>query len=433
MIQAVESGTLSLKYVDLKNKNLQVSFRGTGNLTVEHCTFTEFDLIMDYSTVYGVAIEIYRETAPTTIGTVIISNNTITCRQQPVGGTPWPAGWGVWMGYVYPASATISNNMIDTCYVGFYTYSAPGASVTGNTFTSNQYGIAAFDGNVGVHGNVMVGNNTFARNNIGIYLSASIAATVTNNQIASSQTAGLYCLGGANVTMQNNTITGSQYAVGIFVVGPETDGRVYSNTVSSLHTGISVGGSATAAIGKNLGNSTGGNTIQNCAYYGIDVRSDALNVAIRHNRILCEGPSQVGLNIWTGLSALEYNTIRGNVPTQSGIGLYVNSSNSSFTRNTISYWSVAVYYEEGTNGWNGFNYNNLESSYSYVTNYGSSVIQASNNWWGTTDANAITSKLDGSVNYQPFLTSRVLDAGPYGSWQASSWSPPSRRNRNRAA
>lgn len=408
MIEATENASLSLKFVDFKNKHYQVTFRATGALTVERCTFTEFEKIVDYSTVYGMAIEIYRDTAPTAIGAVNITDNTIQCRKVLIGGSSWwGGGWGVLMNNVYPLSTVISNNTFDSCYAGFYAFSTAPSTVSGNVFSRNNYGITGFQTNTTVDHNAFMGNRT------GIYLSYYSVAMVQDNQINSSEESGVFCQGGSLVTIQNNTITG--YGSGICATGPDTDAKIYSNTLSNGSNGVTIAWYATATIGKNNGDGTGGNTILNSSC-GISIGENVWNVSIRHNQILADSYNQVGIDVASELSAVEYNTIRGKIPTKSVFGIYIHPGASfSFSRNTFSYLIQGVTYEGGEEGWYGFNYNNLESNLYNAVNYSSIVVQSPNNWWGTTVISTIQSKLEGSFYFAPFGQSRITDAGPYGS------------------
>lgn len=415
MINPIDNGSLSLKYADLMNKTTQVVFFATGNLTVDHCTFTEFDKIVPYSTVYGLAIEIYPGTG-SNIGSVTITNNTITCRVGSVDGTPWGGGWGIWIAYVNPTSTTISNNTISNCYTGFYTLYSGTATLTGNTFANNNYGLAGV-------GTGTVSNCNFTGNGVGSRLTLDAGGSITNSTFSGGGSTGIVCTAGAVMTLQGNTFSPG-LATAVFIYGinePQpTTVRMYSNTITSANTGIVVDWMGVAYIGDNLGGGTGGNIITGCNT-GIRIGSGSGTVQIRHNQILATNYDQVGIELHAG-TTLEYNTIRGGLASRSDCGVHLYPPGSGFQHNTFSHWTYAVFYDDGISGWQGFSLNNFESNYYAIYNsYDNSTsimgIMAENNWWGTTNELYVRGMFYGNrdvISYSPIHTPRYTDAGPYG-------------------
>jgi parallel beta-helix repeat protein len=112
---------------------------------------------------------------------------------------------------------------------------------------------------------------------------------------------------------------------------------------------------------------------------------------------------EIGIN--AGSSTVTNNLIFNNTK-----GIEIGGAGCIVQNNTISYNSVGVYSAQGY-----FNYNNFENNSDYdiyLDNTATSDVNATYNWWGTTDTQAISQKIYdnnnnynlGTVTFEPFLT-----------------------------
>jgi hypothetical protein len=102
-------------------------------------------------------------------------------------------------------------------------------------------------------------------------------------------------------------------------------------------------------------------------------------------------------------------TVEGNLVLNNHDGVYVSSA--SIQHNTFAHNYVAI---NSSLSPSTINYNNIESSNTKSVCLGSSSnVDATNNWWGTTDTQAISNSIydnndyyaEGTVNFTPYLTS----------------------------
>jgi len=133
-----------------------------------------------------------------------------------------------------------------------------------------------------------------------------------------------------------------------------------------------------------------------------------------------------GLEIFYPTTAI---TVSHNRLINNSYGMSVTSNNSiSINYNTIigsKYHGIKIS-SASTQDWR-INHNNIVSDYNYqakvydiyLEGVGGYDIDASNNWWGTTDIDLINSHIydyqddlaRASINYQPIVTSEIPDAG----------------------
>lgn len=112
-----------------------------------------------------------------------------------------------------------------------------------------------------------------------------------------------------------------------------------------------------------------------------------------------------------GPGTLQYSTITGN-----GIGVLANYINFTSSYNTIANNAVGIIVGEYYQGTSPVSENNIFGNTQYnIENQGPMNQDVSNNWWGTTDTNAIDASIYdghdnptlGLLNYEPILTQPV--------------------------
>jgi hypothetical protein len=339
-------------------------------------------------------------------GAALISGNTITGRVT--------AG----------DSSTIMNNLITQDEITFRT-------------TNKAYAIRAGIGST-ISGNTVTG----VANPAYPVPTGELAAICgyDNSVISNNEVTGT--IGGQPSVISNNIITGGgfnsdwggQKTSAIYAID------IYSN--SSTISDNSITGTTGAAINFNHGSSTisdntiigdirGGsdstqttiahNTIEgrigvfqgHLAIFDNVIRNGALNcggseVSIHDNVIYyCEN----GIGVFEGTATIERNVIVKN-----GIGISIEDQ-AVIRGNTISENNIGIELNNAQSV--TIEYNNIQNStQNSVYLATSSNIEASNNWWGTTDTQEISNSIFdfeedfnlGKVNFVPFLTEPNPDA-----------------------
>lgn len=235
-----------------------------------------------------------------------------------------------------------------------------------------------------------------------------------------------------NVT-KSLTIKGSNEGISVGTISgtrnPETivDGGFYVHTAAvgtiidgfTIQSGFNSGSQKAGVVVGSTGVTIQNNIIKDCGVLpavvaqsdGIAVIGGSNNLTIKNNEIVNNWRG-LYLNPSSGIS-IEGNAIHGN----NGVGVGIGSdgqSNLTLTGNKI--------YDHSLEGWgisavgadvvahnNGF-YNNLVS----LAHYGGDAINASCNWWGTTNYSEIVPKISGNVNFLNFLTSSDLTSACNG-------------------
>ena len=340
-------------------------------------------------------------------GAALISGNTITGRVT--------AG----------DSSTIMNNLITQGEITFRT-------------TNKAYAIRAGIGST-ISGNTVTG----VANPAYPVPTGELAAICgyDNSVISNNEVTGT--IGGQPSVISNNIITGGgfnsdwggQATSAIYAVD------IYSN--SSTISGNSITGTTGAAINFNHGSST----ISDNTIIG-DIRggADSVQTTIARNTIegkvgIFQGPMAVFDNVISqgalncggndvsihdnviydcenGIRTFEGTaTIERNVIAKNGNGIYIGDQ-AVVRGNTISENNVGIELNNAHSV--TIEYNNIQNSTqnSIYLEETSSNIEASNNWWGTTDTQEISNSIFdfeedfnlGKVNFVPFLTEPNPDA-----------------------
>ena len=318
-------------------------------------------------------------------GTLRLKNNTISNNTASNGGGIYSSG-----GTVTISGNTISNNTATSSGGGIYSSSSTvtisGNTISNNTATSSGGGIYSSSSTVTISGNT-ISNNTATSSGGGIYSSSSsysYSATVTisgntiSNNTASSNGGGIYSSSYYSayptVTISGNTISNN--------TATSSGGGIYSSSVNSPT--VTISGNT---ISNNTASSSGG---------GIYTESGTVTI----NSLTRNSAKNASAVYYSGSSKdFTYNTIMGNKATDSSntYTVYI-SSNPTFNYNNI-FGNTATY-----ELWNG-------------NSYGSSNLNAKNNWWGTTDDSSVQGKIydwiddstKGTVDYAPFETAIRTD------------------------
>jgi len=319
-------------------------------------------------------------------------------------------------------SAVISNNIItgdvtgDSMTISHNTLTgginADSSTISSNTITGEVYGTS-----------LVISNNTIA------------GGKPTYSWMRASDPSSAIRIGGDQSLISNNTITSPAGGFGITITNEWygitfTKGNVYvlNNIISNSITGIRAAGDAIIQ-GNSISDSTGcNNAYVHDIGYGIEIGHITFhgfnsfeigvgNVVIRHNKIrnnpvgiggLEEGTATIENNIIVnntkGIETGSQVTIRNNTITDSSIGIALNKSPLA----TINQNNIQNY-----------------SQYSVKLENIPNDVDATNNWWGTTDKQAIAQKIYdnkndfnlGNVIFEPFLTEPNTAAAPASSPQ----------------
>jgi parallel beta-helix repeat protein len=313
-----------------------------------------------------------------------------------------------------------------------------------------------------LHGQLYIGSSSeISYNNFTwySYLYIQEASVITNNIINGA----VDSQGAGSITFINNTVDARDLSYGVWMSGIASNnnilgdfwagGTILNNTVAGEIRGGSI-------ISYNMVygpiNTAGNPTItyNNCT--GIGVGLDSSSVVIAHNNIFNRGGIYMGPPSWPYLGGICYNatisdnnasyigfnsdstinaTIERNIITFGSDGVFLGAKATVMVvNNTIAFNNVGIRLDAGAaspviNNTFAFNnigirlgsssqnisYNNFQntSGYNiYLSSGATGKVNVTDNWWGTTDTQAINqsmydSKNDfnvGTVNFVPFLT-----------------------------
>ena len=204
-------------------------------------------------------------------------------------------------------------------------------------------------------------------------INGGISCTRTSSTISYNTITGIYP-SGAIFTVYSSAVILSNTINGRYGINCLSDSSIISNnTISGPETGIISSGSV---VSKNT-------------VYGCGVGIDTGSSTIEQNLVINNGQ---------GIVNRGYNIIQNNTIANSTVGIY------SYKPSTIVY-------------------NNIHDNSAYnirLDQYATSDVNATYNWWGTTDAQAISQKIFdnkndfnlGKVTFEPFLTEPNPEATP---------------------
>jgi parallel beta-helix repeat protein len=199
-----------------------------------------------------------------------------------------------------------------------------------------------------------------------------------------------------NNTISNSISPATTIGISMYCKNSANPAIVSNNIISDCYLGIS--GITNALVSNNV--------ITDCEY-GIDMKS-AGNATVSNN--LITGCQTVGINFESGFVIIENNTITNNYD---GISIKV-------------YFADYRYFS----GLPVIKFNNIYANTNYnIYSGATNDLDVTNNWWGTTDTQAINQTMHdvkndyhlGKINFVPFLTEQNAEAIPIPEFP--SWTP----------
>jgi len=234
----------------------------------------------------------------------------------------------------------------------------------------------------------VISDNTF---DDGIHVNSDGGSTkIVDNIINSARNYRVIYVSGVPVTMSGNTITGTGTQIGIKIVG-SNNYTVNDNTITKCETSIEAEFNGHLTVERN--------TITN--------NQNGISVTFQQPIFKPVQKSSV--------------TIKNNVITDNGgIGVLVNHNETTVTNNTIANNQVGV--EVAKSAY--IMYNNIYGNEYNLKTKLSGTIDATYNYWGTTDTTTINQtiydqKYDytvGTVNFLPILTEQNTQIPEFPSW-----------------
>ena len=362
-----------------------ILFRGTGGIidsvTVTGINIAEGNAIRLASLGETVNIEVanclindYRKngiTANDSGLTASIHHNTVT----GMGTTDEIAQNGIQIGY--GATGTISNNTVSD-------------NVYSDTNVWWSSGIVVYQSD-----SVTVSDNTVTHNIVGILIQDSDKGTISNNTVTNT--------------------TGDQ--AGIFVTVKTSE---FTATENSITGNTITGGWAGIWSSYCSGNSYGDNTISGCTGNGIYFWDTDSNTVSGNTVSEIHDGAGTGWGIaldggdTSGTIGSDNNTLSGNTVNSNDTGIWIGNGSDSNTveSNTIINNLTGVEmgtYSSGTESTNtSINLNNIHDNTNYGVYNGTSVgVDATRNWWGTSDETTIQALINGQVTYDPWYDSEA--------------------------
>ncbi len=360
--------------------------------------------------------------------TITISNNTISDNSSS-GVT------------AYGNSVIINNNTVDYSKGRGIYVSGGTIAISNNTISNNT--VYAHGGGIYASGDGIIYNNTISSNSAkyysvnlgvgggsggGIYVSGG-TITISNNTIdnntANSSGGGVHVSGGT-ITISSNTIsnntafyTANSNAYGGGIRASNSTITISDNLINNNFTSKSGGGVSVYNSTITISNNTIDNNTANFSGGGIYVKESTVTVL---NNTIGNNTASYGGGIHTsGTTTITSNSIVGNSAENASAVYYSSVADQDFKNNTITEniaTGAAPTYTVFVGGNPLFNYNDIfnnTATYELWNNNGagSDNLDATNNWWGTTDESEIQAKIydwsdnisKGFVNYFPFLDS----------------------------
>jgi len=337
-------------------------------------------------------------------GSAVISNNTINDGITVSSPSPIISYNIISGGVRISSDSTISHNTIS----GGVRVSSGSAVISHNTISG---GVDASGGSPVISNNVISG---------GVSVYSKGLPIISHNTI----------MGGISVKegsliISNNTINGGAIGIDLSPAGPigSINASILNNTITGGEIGINIAPSLTVSLyGYYTDASISGNIIYGCTTAGIKVGgvSGQAGVTPRYNTATIEENTIINNNY--GITGVT-EPIRNNIIANNSVGI---SGGSLIERNTIinNYYGIKGGNEIRNNtivnnfigvesGFSTLIYNNIHNNSEYNVRFtSSSNPNATYNWWGTTDIQAINQTIYdfkndfnlGKVNFVPFLT-----------------------------
>jgi hypothetical protein len=352
---------------------------------------------VSYNTLGKPSAEVSSSLNAVSVGaSTVISNNQIT---GAVSGMPSEISYNTITGgaetypqYYYPFFGDYDSEPtelptvdIDSVYCNIYSN-----QIHSNGKIAIQAQQATITANT-ISGNIQVTNTSRIENNK-IKGSISGGTYIANNQI---QTTSGYAVSTQDATLNSNVISGSVQLGNSailkdnVIVGSVTGGGSILN--NKIYGGVSLESASATLSGNLIKNGT-----INCNNYGVQILDNTLQ-----NTAIIYAAGTIQHNLISGAEGITTGTtsvvITENTITKNTVGITVYTPNITISRNNI-----------------------VDNTQNSVVLYGASDVEASNNWWGTTDTQAIGNKIHdsksdfnlGTVNINPILTESNPDATP---------------------
>ena len=334
----------------------------------------------------------------------IVENNNIT------GGT-------------VSASLKITNNVIVS---GNYTteFRVFGGYATATEDTPAITGVSA--GTPLISGNVIIGGGTYTSYAIfaGPFISLvpAISLSVSDLPISNNIITGRsgLAISSSLYSIANNIVTGDINGSASVVYNNTVQGSVTirgGNPVISNNT-VSAGISVYALSCNITRNAANGITAsQGNSYISDNIVTNGTGISVNGGATIAR--NLITINAGNNTSGISF--INGTLVTDGAVGISVTNGTAIILNNTISNSSVGIILYAVSMG-TQIHYNNIQSNdLSIVLGYGAlDNIDATSNWWGTTNTQAINQTIHdfkndfnlGNVTFTPFLTSSNPQALP---------------------
>lgn len=264
-------------------------------------------------------------------------------------------------------------------------------------------------GGVNADGDVLVSHSTF-RHIFWMAIVTQGSPTVIYNDISDSGHGGIEAIGeGGTPVIANNTITHTRAGIAAGIMGKSIFPTIENNTLIDNDTGIVLGNGTGGIIRNNLISSPNGAPRDWGPYEGFIYKAKAPHG--QYDEV-------------TGLGIMNSSpTVTNNIFSKVPVGIAVGGDSSLIITHNIftdNYVGIIFHhYSSGTPEVHENNiYNNKDGNIRF--DHWSASVNASNNWWGTTDISEIEAKIHdynddpslGTVNYQPIEAFEIADAGP---------------------
>ncbi|MGD0646124.1 MAG: hypothetical protein ABSA75_14565 [Candidatus Bathyarchaeia archaeon] len=317
------------------------------------------------------------------------------------------------------ATQTAANNVIVSgTYIDSFRVFGGWADYTENSPAITTTGSPTISGNTITGGGIYTSAFIFSESTSIVpaidLTSGSGSATITNNTIFGNS--GLSINGNCSL-ISNNTITGdidgSVTTISNNIVNGSLNLGNGTLTVSSNNVTASISVSSSSWLVR--GNTAQGITATQGNGYILDNYVTGTYNGIGNVSNGTVNGSGIGINILSG------GTIERNIIANNTFGIVVSNCTGIVLNNTIIYDGVGVALNV-TSSTTTINFNNIQSNgQSVVLEQGTAVnINATYNWWGTTDTNAISQTIYdykndfnlGNVTFIPILNSANSQAVP---------------------